>query len=69
MSGANADSIFIRAASKSNGITSIVFGAIGLVIAALWLTLLPEWLFLAGIFIFRNGSKTFLKFSLKINLF
>ena len=51
MSGNNDGSIFIRAVSKSNGITSVVFGAIGLVIAALWLTLLPEWLFLAGIFI------------------
>lgn len=51
MSGANADSIFIRAASKSNGITSIVLGVLGLVVSALWLSFLPEWLFLAGIFI------------------
>ncbi|BFT28916.1 hypothetical protein D210916BOD24_00920 [Alteromonas sp. D210916BOD_24] len=51
MSGTSAEPIYIRAASKSNGITSIVIGVVGLVIAALWLTLLPEWLFLAGIFI------------------
>jgi hypothetical protein len=51
MSGDNGTSIFIKAASKSNGITSVVFGCVGLVIAALWLTFLPEWLFLAGIFI------------------
>ncbi len=51
MSGTSADPIYIRAASKSNGITSIVFGVVGLVIAGLWLALLPEWLFLAGIFI------------------
>lgn len=51
MSGSSAEPIFIRAASKSNGITSIVIGAAGLAFAALWFVLLPSWLFLAGIFI------------------
>ncbi len=51
MSGTSAEPIFIRAASKSNGITTVVFGVVGLVIAALWLAFLPDWLFLAGIFV------------------
>jgi hypothetical protein len=50
MSGSSAEPIYIRAASKSNGITSIVIGCVGLVVSALWLSFLPEWLFLAGIF-------------------
>ncbi len=51
MSGTSVEPIFIRAASKSNGITSVVLGCIGLVTSALWLAFLPEWLFLAGIFL------------------
>ncbi|NDV92094.1 DUF2982 domain-containing protein [Alteromonas sp. 345S023] len=51
MSGSSAEPIFIRAASKSNGITSIVIGAAGLAVSALWFVVLPSWLFLAGIFI------------------
>ena len=51
MSGNSEASIYIKAASKSNGITSLVIGAVGLVIAALWLSFMPDWLFLAGIFI------------------
>jgi len=50
MSGINSEPIYIRAASKSNGITSIVLGGIGLLISLLWIAYLPEWLFLAGIF-------------------
>ncbi len=51
MSGTSVEPIYIRAASKSNGITSLVLGCIGLSVAALWLAFLPDWLFLAGIFI------------------
>lgn len=51
MSGDNAEPIYIRAASKSNGITSIVIGLVGLFVSALWFVLLPSWLVLAGIFI------------------
>ncbi|MCB4437636.1 DUF2982 domain-containing protein [Alteromonas sp. McT4-15] len=51
MSGNSEASIYIKAASKSNGITSLVIGAVGLIIAALWLSFMPDWLFLAGIFI------------------
>ena len=51
MSGTSVEPIYIRAASKSNGITSLVLGCIGLCVAALWLAFLPDWLFLAGIFI------------------
>ena len=51
MSGNSEASIYIKAASKSNGITSLVIGAVGLLIAALWLSFMPDWLFLAGIFI------------------
>ncbi|BCO17493.1 MULTISPECIES: DUF2982 domain-containing protein [unclassified Alteromonas] len=51
MSGNSEASIYIKAASKGNGITSLVIGAVGLVIAALWLSFMPDWLFLAGIFI------------------
>ncbi len=51
MSGTSVEPIYIRAASKSNGITSLVLGCIGLCIAALWLAFLPDWLFLAGIFL------------------
>ncbi len=51
MSGSSVEPIFIKAASKSNGLTSIVLGCLGLVLSALWLSLLPEWLFLAGIFL------------------
>jgi len=50
MSGTSVEPIYIRAASKSNGITSLVLGCIGLCVAALWLAFLPDWLFLAGIF-------------------
>ena len=45
MSGTNVEPIYIRASSKSNGITSIVLGCVGLFIAALWLAFLPDWLF------------------------
>ena len=51
MSGSEVEQIFIRASSKSNGITSVVFGVIGLCISVLWLAFLPDWLFLAGIFL------------------
>ncbi|GFD90588.1 hypothetical protein KUL152_28140 [Tenacibaculum sp. KUL152] len=51
MSGNSEASIYIKAASKSNGITSLVIGAVGLIIAVLWLSFMPDWLFLAGIFI------------------
>jgi hypothetical protein len=51
MSGNSEASIYIKAASKSNGITSLVIGVVGLIIAVLWLSFMPDWLFLAGIFI------------------
>ena len=51
MSGTNVEPIFIRAASKSNGITSLILGGVGLIVSALWLVFLPDWLFLAGIFL------------------
>ena len=51
MSGTSVEPIYIRAASKSNGITSLVLGCVGLIAAALWLAFLPDWLFLAGIFL------------------
>ena len=60
MSGSNIEPIFIRAASKSNGITSIVIGLAGLVVSLLWFLLLPEWLFLAGIFITSASLVTLL---------
>lgn len=51
MSGNNYESIFIKASAKSNGITSMVIGAVGLFVAFLCFTLLPDWLFLTSIFI------------------
>jgi hypothetical protein len=60
MSGNNPEPILIRAASKSNGITSIVIGCAGLVFAALWFVLLPDWLFLAGILITSAALVTLL---------
>lgn len=52
MSGTSSVSpIYVRATSKSNGITACVLGVFGLVLSALWLSFMPEWLFLAGIFL------------------
>lgn len=51
MSGTDSDPIFVRATSKSNGITALVLGGVGLCISAIWLNVFPEWLFLAGIFL------------------
>ena len=39
MSGTSVEPIYIRAASKSNGITSLVLGCVGLIAAALWLAI------------------------------
>ena len=60
MSGNNIEPIYIRAASKSNGITSIVIGLAGLIVSLLCFFLLPEWLFLAGIFITSASLVTLL---------
>ena len=43
--------ISIRAVAKRNGITSMVIGAVGVLVGLLVLAVLPEWLFLTGIFI------------------
>ena len=60
MSGSDIEPILIRAASKSNGITTIVIGFAGLILALLWFLVLPEWLFLAGIFITSASLVTLL---------
>jgi len=60
MSGNQPEPILIRASAKSNGITSIVIGLVGLVFSGLWFLLLPSWLFLAGIFITSASLVTLL---------
>lgn len=60
MSGNNAEPILIRAMSKSNGITSVIIGMVGIAVSALWFWLLPDWLFLAGIFLTSAALVTLL---------
>ncbi len=60
MSGENIEPILVKAASKSNGITSMVIGGIGLLLSIVWFYVTPDWLFLAGIFLTSASLVTLL---------
>lgn len=60
MSGENIQPILVKAASKSNGITSMVIGSVGLLLSVIWFMVTPDWLFLAGIFLTSASLVTML---------
>ncbi|MFQ3248540.1 MAG: hypothetical protein ACI9O6_000342 [Glaciecola sp.] len=55
MSGTKSDSIFIRAASTHNGLTSILIGSGLILLGAFVCIVLPQILFLPGVFIISGG--------------
>lgn len=56
----NADSILIRATAKRNGLTTLIIGAVALLVSSLALSFLPDWLFLACIFCISGAIVTML---------
>ena len=55
MSGIKSDSIFIRAASTHNGLTSILIGSGLILLGAFVCIVLPQILFVPGVFIISGG--------------
>lgn len=59
MSSTN-DTIFIKSTAKRNGLTTLIIGAVALLVSSLLLVLLPDWLFLVGIFMVSGSIVTLL---------
>ena len=59
MSSTN-DTILIKSTAKRNGLTTLIIGAVALLISSSLLVLLPDWLFLVGIFMVSGSIVTLL---------